>query len=44
MMKAGFKAGKQKWKCGECGRRQGETDGREKYTEKEKKIAETLYL
>ena len=44
IVKTGHRDGQQKWRCKDCGKFQGEKDRREKYSEKERKMAITLYL
>jgi transposase-like protein len=44
LRKDGVRNGAQKWRCKECNRSQGEIDKRCKYSEKEKTVAEVLYL
>ena len=44
VIKTGHRDGQQKWRCKDCGKFQGEKDRREKYSEKERKMAITLYL
>ena len=44
LIKTGHRDGQQKWRCKDCGKFQGAEDRREKYSEKERKIAVDLYL
>ena len=44
IIKTGHRDGQQKWRCKECGKFQGAVDRREKYSQKEREVAVTLYL
>lgn len=44
IVKTGHRDGQQKWRCKDCGKFQGAEDRREKYSEKERKMAISLYL
>ena len=44
MWKAGIINGKQRYRCKNCNKNQAETDGREKYSEEERRCALVLYL
>ena len=42
--KAGIVKGKQRYRCKNCNKNQGEADGRMKYSDEERKHAVALYL